>query len=142
MLESKPIFYVDDDVDDLEIFFEVATSLGIEAKIFNRGDELLHTLLNPPPKPLVVFVDLNMPRISGFEVMQQIKNNDFLSDIPVIVFSTAHDCVTVEKCKKLGANYYIKKPSLIGDLKRTLQHVVATDWNEHDSSKNFFHKFP
>ena len=141
MLENKPLFYLDDDADDLEIFLQVATSLGIETKLFDRGDKLLKTLLNPPPKPSLIFVDLNMPLISGFEIMKQIKSNDFLTGIPVIAFSTANDLNTVEKCKKLGADYYITKPSQFNQLKNALQIVININWEEHDRAKNFYHKF-
>ncbi len=140
MLENKPLFYVDDDADDLEIFHEVAQSMGIETQLFDRGDELLHTLLNPPPKPLVVFVDLNMPRISGFEVMKQIKANDFLTDIPVVAYSTATDSGTIDECKKMGADYFITKPSSIEVLKNALTYVLAIDWQEHDRTKDFCYK--
>ena len=57
MSENKPLFYVDDDEDDLEFFLEVACSIGIEAKLFNRGDKLLFSLLNPPPNPSLIFID-------------------------------------------------------------------------------------
>ena len=141
MLENTPLFYVDDDADDLEMFFEVASSMGIETKLFDRGDKLLKTLLNLPPKPCVVFVDLNMSVISGFEVMEEIKANDFLTDIPIIVFSTANDRYTLEKCRKLGADYYITKPTEIKQLKNALRYVLTINWKEHDSSVNFYHKF-
>ncbi|HEY0091609.1 MAG TPA: response regulator [Flavobacterium sp.] len=136
---AAPIFYVDDDTDDLELFLEVSRTLELEVLLFSRGDKMLKTLLNPPPKPSIVFVDLNMPEISGYEVIENIKTSEFLNDIPIVVLSTASDSGSVFKSRKSGASYYIKKPTSVNQLEQAIKHVMGIDWNKHDCNKHFVH---
>ena len=138
---NKPLFYVDDDPDDLEIFIDVAQTLGIEAYVFSKGDKLLKAILNPPPQPAIVFVDLNMPEITGFEVISHIKDLEDYNHIPIVILSTANDALSIKKSRSLGASYYITKPTSMAALKNALKHVVSMDWEAHDPSTNFVHPF-
>lgn len=59
--------------------------------------------------PDVIFLDLNLPRVDGFGVLQAIKSDDNLSMIPIIVMSTSENRTDVSKCYKLHANAFIAK---------------------------------
>lgn len=63
-----------------------------------------------PPRPGLILLDLNMPGISGQDVLIEIKSNEFLRDIPVVILTTSDNEKDVEECYKAGANTYIKKP--------------------------------
>jgi len=136
---NTAVFYVDDDSDDLDLFLEVAQSLGIDALLYTEGDKMLKALLNPPPKPSVVFVDLNMPKISGYDVIQRVKEMDSLQNVPIVVLSTASDAHSMEKSKKVGARYYIKKPTTVSALKKAIEHVTNIDWLNHPKD-NFIYR--
>src|SRR4051812_28697193 len=105
--QRNVIFYVDDDLDDLDLFQDVIEQLGTHATLFNMGAEMLKALINPSPDATIIFLDLNMPIKSGFEVLKEIKTAPKLKDIPVVVLSTANNAESVKRCKKLGANYFV-----------------------------------
>ena len=61
-------------------------------------------------RPSLVLLDLNMPGTDGKEVLEEIKTDDNLKDIPVLILTTSMDERDIEDCYKLGANTYIHKP--------------------------------
>ena len=62
------------------------------------------------PRPDLILLDLNMPRVSGQEVLEKIKSNDALASIPVVVLTTSKAEEDIVKTYKLHANSYITKP--------------------------------
>jgi CheY-like chemotaxis protein len=61
-------------------------------------------------KPLLVLLDLNLPDMTGVDILQQIKTNEHLKRVPVVVLTTTDDAVEVQRCYDLGCNVYITKP--------------------------------
>jgi CheY-like chemotaxis protein len=62
------------------------------------------------PRPALVLLDLNLPGTDGREVLEAIKNNPELRDIPVVILTTSNDTNDIEQCYKEGANSYLTKP--------------------------------
>lgn len=62
------------------------------------------------PRPAIILLDLNLPRKNGFQVLDEIKGDTNLRDIPVIVMTTSKNERDIERCYKSHANCYIKKP--------------------------------
>ncbi len=62
------------------------------------------------PRPNVILLDLNLPKVDGREVLKAIKSNDDLRHIPIIVLTTSIDEKDVKYCYQMGANSYIQKP--------------------------------
>lgn len=122
------IFYADDDVDDLDFFKEVTSEINEPVSLFEEGQLMLTTLNNPPPLASVIFLDLNMPVKSGFDVLQEIKSTPAIEDVPVIILTTSANPSDIEKCKNLGASLYIKKPTSVGAMRKAIHHVLTTDW--------------
>jgi len=134
------LFYTDDDTDDLMLFEMSANKIGAEAHLFDNGDAMLDMMRNPPPMPTIVFVDLNMPKKSGYEVIEEIRNELEMKTLPVVVLSTAADNSSVEKCRNAGASYYIQKPTSMDKLRSAIAHTLEIDWTNPETYKNFFHK--
>lgn len=134
------IFYTDDDAEDLEFFTEVTSQIGDHLNIVtqNNGKKLLHDLENPPPNPHIVFLDLNMPGFSGFDVLEKLRSSNSFKKLPVVIFSTSSDEQTIAKSLALGANYYVPKPTDFSLLKKTIQHTLSIDWNTFKTSKENF----
>ncbi len=90
----------------------------IELQWVRNGEELMDYLLrhndytNPKeyPCPNIILLDLNMPKKDGRETLRDIKSNDDLTHIPVIVMTTSGANEDIKLTYKLGANSYIKKP--------------------------------
>lgn len=141
MRAKTSIFYADDDTDDLDFFKEVTTELNEPVSLFEQGSELLNSLQNPPPQPSVVFLDLNMPVKSGFDVLSEIRSTPSMVDLPVIILTTSINPSDVQSCKALGANLYMRKPTTVGALRKAIAYVMATDWKTFiPSDKEFFYQ--
>lgn len=63
------------------------------------------------PRPDLILLDLNMPRLDGYEVLKRIKADESLKDIPVIIFSNSAADQDIRKAYELNANCYIRKPA-------------------------------
>lgn len=137
------IFYTDDDEDDLSIFTDAVESLPkkIQLQTYSGGEKLLTAIYNPPPTPHVVFLDLNMPGKNGFDVLTELRNSEEKKHIPIIIFSTSSEPGIIEKCRTLGANYFITKPVLMKDIVRSIEHALQIDWKKFiPDAKNFVYK--
>lgn len=84
---------------------------------FRDGQEVLDFLFRagegPHRKahtPYLLLLDIRMPRVSGAEVLEQIKKDSELNKLPVIMVSTTDDPREIEKCHRLGCNSYVTKP--------------------------------
>src|ERR1700735_218430 len=64
----------------------------------------------------VLLLDLNLPRLSGYEVLEQIKSSEELKSLPVIVMSGSSDPTDVNRCYLAGANSYIVKPTHLAQI--------------------------
>ena len=62
------------------------------------------------PRPAMMLLDLNMPGINGYTVLEKIKSDPSLRSIPVVVLTTSDDPRDIEKCYDIGANSYVHKP--------------------------------
>ncbi len=140
MRNEFTIFYTDDDAEDLEFFMEVTSAIGDHLNLVTQdnGKKLLHDLENPPPNPHIVFLDLNMPGFSGFDVLQQLRSSDDFKKLPIVIFSTSSDERIIAKSRELGASYYVSKPTDFSLLKETIQHTLSINWDTFIPSKENF----
>ncbi|MBX3441768.1 MAG: response regulator [Planctomyces sp.] len=95
----------------------------------------------PKRGPLVVLLDINMPRIDGVQVLKQVKSDDRLNRLPVIMLTTTDDPREVEHCYALGCNLYVTKPidypAFVETLTRLGQAIeVASLVNEADLTES------
>ena len=134
----KYIYLVDDDADDREFFEEALKELSIPTQLTTAQDgvELMAALeeavIGPPP-PHVIFLDLNMPRKNGFECLQEIREHPKLKNIPIVIFSTTANEITIQKTYSLGASCYVRKPHSHQLLKKAIETVLALNFCEKSS---------
>jgi len=117
---SQPILLVEDSPEDFEATVRAFKRSGLNNPIFRCEDgenalDFLHRrgpYADPErsPRPGVILLDLNLPGTDGREVLTEIKQDDQLKKIPVIVLTTSNDARDVESCYQAGANSYIQKP--------------------------------
>jgi CheY-like chemotaxis protein len=124
---SKTCLLVDDDEDDKEIFCLALQRIdpAIECTTASDGLEALSILKNKSYVPGYIFLDLNMPRMNGKECLKEIKKQDHLSDVPVIIFSTSAAERDIEETRRLGASSFITKPPLVATLAKKLSDIFA-----------------
>ena len=128
------ILLTDDDADDREFFADAVADihLNFPVEFCENGLELLNRLYNKELSiPDIIFLDLNMPIMSGFESLKQIRDDAKFKDIPIIaIYSTSATEDGIKNTFGLGANAYIVKPTDFNDLKKLLKKVIEMDWKE------------
>ncbi len=126
------IFLADDDPDDREIFLEVISEVvpHVNATIAKNGKELMLLLNEKNVVPDIIFLDLNMPLMNGQECLVEIRNNDKLKNIPVIIYSTSWSREHIDDTFTKGANFYFPKPDSLTDLKTMISRIFSLDWDE------------
>ena len=120
------ILLIDDDEDDRD-FFQFALE-DINKNIAYSGVESGYEgldLLNKGLLPDYIFLDLNMPAMSGRECLIELKKNPSLSHIPVVIFSTSSDPHDKQETQQLGAIDFITKPSKTSDLVKALNDFIS-----------------
>ena len=73
------------------------------------------------PFPSVMFIDIKMPRVNGFEVLKWLKEHQQCKVVPIIVFSSSDEPEDIERAYQLGANAYFVKPATADKLERMLR---------------------
>ena len=130
------IMLADDDRDDRFFFTKALKEIPIATHLttVNDGEQLMDYLSeNSVHLPDVLFLDLSMPRKTGFECLSEIKENKKLKELPVIMFSTSYTRgIDLEHnlkntLLKMGAQDYIRKGSDYSHLKQTIHHVLIKE---------------
>ena len=118
----KTIFIIDDDIDDQEILITAIQELDetITCVTALNGKEGLAKLKSKEVAPALIFLDLNMPAMNGFQFLEHVKENDELREIPVVVFSTSSNSSDVQQTRRLGAIDFFTKPTSFLKLKQLL----------------------
>ncbi len=120
MPELTTILIVEDCEEDFEFTKRAFQRAGLRNPLAHcwDGDEALDYLFArgdyaaeaKPVRPAVILLDLNLPGTDGREVLQEIKSNDDLKSIPVVVLTTSKDQRDIKACYDTGANTYVHKP--------------------------------
>jgi CheY-like chemotaxis protein len=125
---ETPIMYIDDDADDLETFKNALRDLEITYPVisFCNGKEALTYLQSEKINPFVIFCDVNMPVMNGFELRREISTNDklVLECIPFLFYSTSAEKKDVDEAYKLTVQGYFKKPSDFDEIKEQLKRII------------------
>lgn len=126
-IKVSSMILVDDDEDEHVLFrdavHEVDPSINV---IFHpTGEHLLEYLKLNNTKPSIIFLDINMPRLSGIETTEHIKSNPSLSHIPIVIYSTSSSKSDINSAYQAGASLYVVKPNFIFELKRKLYNTFV-----------------
>ena len=125
--QKLQLLLADDDSDDCIFFREALDELPVSTALMvvSDGVELMQLLESiPDPFPDMLFLDLNMPRKTGFECLPEIKGDKRFMHLPVIVYSTSYDKKVADQLYKNGAAYYIRKPADFADLKAAILRSI------------------
>lgn len=120
---TKTILLADDDMDDAEIFGHILEDIDPTLKFYhvtNGAGVIDHLEASGNPTPDIIFLDLNMPEMNGWQCLSQLKSIDKTRDIPVLIYSTSSHQKDKQLAMASGASAFITKPS---DYK-TLQNLL------------------
>jgi two-component system, chemotaxis family, response regulator Rcp1 len=128
------ILLVEDNPDDVlltKIAFEESTVIN-HLHAVEDGEEAIKFLQKETPyidvpRPQLILLDLNLPRMSGHEVLEKIKQDNRLKDIPVVILTTSNYEEDIIKSYRLHANCYIKKPVDLDDFHKVVK-VIEHYW--------------
>ena len=111
------VLMVDDNPDDIELTIEAfrESKKYFKVNVAQNGEEALNFLrkrgeFKNRANPDLLLLDLNMPRMNGFEVLEEINKDRILKGIPVIIFSISQNPADMERAKSLNAKLYLVKP--------------------------------
>ena len=117
VMKSVEVLLVEDDPSDVELTREGLndSKMLINLNVVHDGIMALKYLRREPPypnaaRPDLIILDLNLPKKDGREVLKEIKNDDILKSIPVVILTTSQDAYDIQRCYELGANCWITKP--------------------------------
>ena len=127
-MDYKSLLIIDDDTDDQDIFCSAAEEVSdaIQCISMTNAKEALQKLKAKEIIPDVIFLDLNMPIMTGQEFLQQIKQINPLNKIPVIIFTTSASPATIAETKELGAANFVTKPNSFDELIKILTFLFTT----------------
>ncbi len=137
------ILLVEDNPNDVELMLRALERKSIENKLLvvKDGVEALkfifsrstHACRKNGKNPKVIFLDLKLPKVDGFDVLRQIKSDEKTKSIPVVVFTSSMEEKDIVECYQLGVNSYAVKPmdfddyaSSVGKIARYWLHVNQT----------------
>jgi CheY-like chemotaxis protein len=133
-MSSFTILMAEDDPDDRFLLKQALRELGADAdlRFVEDGEELMCYLrrcknyADPmlSPRPVLIFLDLNMPKKDGREALVEIKTDPDLQRIPVVIWTTSEEREDRMQCKKAGADVFVTKPVSYAELINTIEKVV------------------
>lgn len=136
-LQPVKILLVEDNLQDIEIARRAFAKGRVknELIVVRDGQEALDYLYRQgkykdpasSPRPGMILLDLNLPKVGGMEVLQQIKKDEALKSIPVIVLTASPREEDVVRTYNLGVNTYIQKPVEFDNFMRVV-HTVQEYW--------------
>lgn len=117
-MKSRYVIFADDDADDLELitgFFE-QYNRNVNVLEFKDGKEVLKFLdeLAFNATPLLIVLDINMPRLNGKETLVAIRNHQRYQYIPVVIYTTSMSESDEDFCRQLGASWVSKSTTIEG----------------------------
>jgi two-component system, response regulator len=134
MDENKSILLVEDNPDDVELTLMTLRKNRIanEVIVVREGPEALEYLFGTDRyagrdtsiMPVVVMLDLKLPKLGGLEVLNRIRNNAKTKYLPVVILTSSDEEQDLISCYALGANSYVRKPVDFGQFQQAVQQLT------------------
>jgi CheY-like chemotaxis protein len=129
-MKHKTILLIDDDEDDQLIFVDAINAVYSDVMCLtasNGMDGFTH-LENSSHAPSLIFLDLNMPVMNGFEFLERLKKNDTLKNIPVVIYTTSDSPLDKKNTLAAGAVLFFTKIADFKLLKLKLSEILQRDF--------------
>jgi two-component system, chemotaxis family, response regulator Rcp1 len=131
-MKPVEVLLVEDDPGDVILTQEGlrASKLHINLHVVDNGEKALAFLhreapYEDAPRPGLIILDLNLPRVNGMEVLKEIKSNETLQTIPTVILTTSRAEEDVVRSYKLGANCYVSKPLNLDEFVKVVGSIES-----------------
>ena len=134
MVKPNLILLIEDNPDDILLTIRALERIGSNThvdvcKSGLEAMEYLFAIHEQPPLPDLIILDLNLPKVNGFDVLQRIRSNDRTRTVPVVVLSSSREESDLRRATEFGANSFIRKP--VDFVKfREVADLIARYWLE------------
>jgi len=112
------ILLIEDNPGDVRLTQEVLRESGAGCKLTSMRDpeqalaQLRGEATNAPRLiPEIIFLDLNLPKVSGFEIIEKIRSTEGLNHVPIVILSSTENPEDIRRAYKLGGNCFVRKPT-------------------------------
>ena len=128
--EKFRICLVEDNDDDVFVILKAINQTGVvvETQMAEHGEALLKALRTccdqGAPLPNIILLDINMPRMDGFEVIHTLKADPVLCHMPVLFLTTTSRKEDVQRAFASGASSFFSKPAEFDDLVRLMEYIL------------------
>lgn len=132
---SNSLLIAEDSDEDFEVLQLLIRQMEVQNPIYRctNGDRVLDFLYQEgdfgdpenAPRPAIILLDLNLPGVDGRELLEQLKQDQDLKEIPIVVFTTSSNPRDIKFCYQNGANGYLIKPVDSEELEKTVQTFVS-----------------
>jgi len=129
-MKKVDLFLVEDNPHDAHILRRILKKEGLTESVHwvKDGEAAVINLVEQEAwMPKLILLDIKLPKVSGLEVLSQIRNNEKIKEVPVIMLTSSYQQVDVNKAYQLGVNGYLIKPDNYIELKETLI-IIAKFW--------------
>lgn len=126
-MDMKLILLVEDNVDDEALTIRALRNSNIANRVIiaHDGVEAVNILFGgeDPPLPELVLLDLNLPKMNGFEVLKRIRSEERTRTLPVVILTTSDEDRDLVEGYKLGANSYVRKPVNFEEFSKAVKQL-------------------
>ncbi len=125
--KPRTILIVDDNEDDYEALARAFKKVGLYGSVTlcttgQMALDMLKTQENTE-LPSLILLDLNMPSLDGFQVLQKLKSDERLKTIPVVIWTTSSNEKDINACYRIGVNAYMQKPVIFDQVVESVKHL-------------------
>lgn len=138
MSVAKKIIYIDDDHDDSEIFEQIISEMDRKVMLITSGMHFFDFIYDDLLENSLIFVDLNLPKISGQEIILQLRKKFTPQQLPIIVFSGLGSQEIINQCYDCGANGFLIKSYDYFYLRKHIEEAVNCNWERTEINRSNF----
>lgn len=126
--DYKDVLLVEDNPADIRLIHDaLKEDINNLYTVFDGSDAIefldKHCKSSKGHCPNIIILDLNLPKKEGIKVLEEIKNDEKLCKIPIIIFSTSSSRENIDKCYQIGANAYIIKPIDFNEFQKIMDNL-------------------
>jgi CheY-like chemotaxis protein len=133
MKKPLDILLIEDDMDDVDLLKDALAENKVlyQMEVIMEGDKVYKYLKDTDVLPEIIVMDLNLPKISGKEILMKIKSFSPFTKIPIVVLTTSSAKNDIDYCNSMGISKFITKPATIDGWNTTINSIINIAFGEN-----------